>query len=121
MPAVFQNPNLMTPGVTNYLVLAGNETAFPPNEPVRDLRAASQTILIVEADEDRAVPWTKPQDIDYDPNVPLNGLGNFRPGVFVVSFADSSARSIPSDIDPEVFRAMVTRTEEDNGAIGSFK
>jgi hypothetical protein len=120
MPAVFQNPNLMTPGVTNYLVLASNETAFPPNEPVRDLRAASQTILIVEADEDRAVPWTKPQDIDYDPNVPLNGLGTFRPGVFVVSFGDASARSISSDIDPEVFRAMATRSEEDNDAIGSF-
>lgn len=114
----FKNPNLTEPpGLTNYLALVGDETAFPPGQGARIPANSSMTVFFVEADEDRAVPWTKPQDIDFDPANPLDGLGNFRPGGFGASFRDGHTQVISDDVDPAVFRAMVTRTDEDDDII----
>ncbi|MGD0896729.1 MAG: DUF1559 domain-containing protein [Thermoguttaceae bacterium] len=69
---------------------------------------ASHTIAVVEANDDRAVPWTKPEDWNYDPDDPLAGLGNAHPGGFCVAFADGSVRFLSKSIDPEAFHAMLT-------------
>lgn len=121
MPRVFLNPSLedVPAGTTNYLALAGEESAFPPEGSVERLPAPAQTILFVETNSDRAVPWTQPKDLDYDPTDPLNGLGGLRPGgAFVVVFGDGSVHTLGSDIDPEVFHALVTRQADDNNRIG---
>lgn len=99
-------------GHTNTLVLVGEETFFSPDgsrtstDQVRD--GMSTTILLVEADDDRAVVWIQPQDLDFDPNDPLAGLGTKRLGHFNVIFADGRVQSISDDINPDVFRAMTT-------------
>ena len=115
--AVLQSPNLNEgPGKTNYLALCGEETAFVPGQKMGDrdfTDGASKTILFVEADDDRAVPWSQPKDIDYDASRPLAGLGNHRPKVFLATFADGSTRAISSDIDPKVFHKLVTRGGND--------
>lgn len=113
---IFQSPNLEKgTGKTNYLVLRGEQTAFPPGRRTKFFKdGASRTILFVEADEERAVPWSKPQDIDYDASRPLAGLGNLRPRTILVSMGDFSVRSIPSDIDPKVFHALVTPAGREN-------
>ena len=93
------------------MALVGKDTAFPPDGRLgkRHLRdGMSQTILFVEVDEDRAVPWAKPEDIQYDPANPLAGLGSMRRGSILVSFADGSVRAISADVDPEVFHGSVT-------------
>src|SRR5579872_2102693 len=68
------------PFTTFYQVLTGPDTPFEitagPRFPEDFGGKTSGTILVVESFE--AVPWTKPQDIEYDPNKPLPKLG----GVF---------------------------------------
>ena len=118
-PQIFANPNLPTPGITNYLVLVGDQTAFPPDEPATRLEAPSMTILFVEADEDRAVAWSEPRDLDYNPDDPHRGLGNFRPGVFLAGFGDASVQTLSSDIDADLLRALISRTAQDNRAAES--
>jgi len=70
----------------------------------------SNTLAIVEAMPDNAVPWTKPDDIEFDPEQPLAGVGNpQRPGgLFAVGMMDGSVRMFTLDIDPELFQALVT-------------
>jgi prepilin-type processing-associated H-X9-DG protein len=68
----------------------------------------SHTIMVVEADPDRAVVWTKPDDWEYDATQPLAGLGHAHPGGFNVLFADGSVRFIPKTIDPQGFHALLT-------------
>lgn len=56
----------------------------------------SDTILVVEAAE--AVPWTKPDELVYDPTKPLPPLGGHSPGGFMVGLVDGSVRFIRQDI-----------------------
>ncbi len=62
--------------------------------------------MLVEADLDRAVPWTKPEDLPFDPKKPLAGLGHARPTGFLVLFCDGSVRFISEKINPAVFRRL---------------
>jgi hypothetical protein len=72
----------------------------------------SNTILIVEAAE--AVPWTKPDELLYDPDKPLPKLGGrFRTG-FLAGMADGTVRLIPYNTLEKVLRALITRNGGEN-------
>jgi len=68
----------------------------------------SNTIMIVEVDEDHAVPWTQPSDWAFDPEHPTRGLGGHLMSVFLACFADGSSLSISNRIDVETLRAFIT-------------
>ena len=70
----------------------------------------SNTIALVEADDDRAVIWTKPEDITIDPKNPLTGLlGHYTEG-FHAALADGSVKFIKKTTHPEVLWALFTRS-----------
>ena len=58
----------------------------------------SNTILAVEWQGN--VPWTKPDDIPFDPNGAVPALGGFWPDGFNVLMCDGSVRTIKKQIDP---------------------
>jgi hypothetical protein len=117
MPAVYGDPAapyLAARGLTTVQVFTGKDTLFPV--PDRNPQMAtisdglSRTLAIVEAMPDKAVPWTKPDDIEFNPEEPLAGVGNPRrqAGLFVAAMLDGSVRVLTPDIDPELFKALVT-------------
>ena len=78
MPDVYLGPTSKhKDGRTVYLTPRGEQTVFPGDrsvtiEEITD--GLSNTIAILEVDEDCAVPWTKPDDWMFDPNDPSGGL-----------------------------------------------
>ena len=70
---------------------------------------ASQTILFVNADRDRTVTWTRPEDIRFDPKNPLQGLED--DPYFTALFVDGSVRRIPTTIDESTMRRLVWRND----------
>lgn len=109
MPAIYLNPGLENEGRTHYQLPVGKGTPFEGDEGLRmsDIHdGASNTILVVEADE--GVIWTKPDDWAYDPSDPTNGVGNLRRGRFIAGFADGSVRLLSSNEDLNVLRALFT-------------
>jgi type II secretory pathway pseudopilin PulG len=109
MPAVFATPNRPNDGKTAYLVPLGQGTIFgdgkgPTTSEIRD--GTSNTILIVEADDDRAVEWTRPGDLEFDPARPLAGLGHVRKGGFLAALADASVRLISDRTPAETLQAL---------------
>jgi RNA polymerase sigma factor (sigma-70 family) len=66
----------------------------------------SNTLLVVEAG--RPVPWTKPEDLPYDPDKPLPRLGGAFPGIIHALFADGSVHTLRGDFDEKAMRAAVT-------------
>lgn len=110
MPAVFRDPAAAGKGSSpSYFVLTGPNTIFG-NEKGTGFASitdgTSNTILVVSAKRD--IPWTKPEDIRYDPQGALPALGGFRDDGLDVLFADGSVRVIPRGVDQSVLRALIS-------------
>jgi hypothetical protein len=73
----------------------------------------SNTAMIIVADNEHSVIWTKPEDLEIDPDKPLAGLRFDSEGRFQVTFADGSVRGILKSIDPNVWLAVLTRAGEE--------
>jgi hypothetical protein len=65
--------------------------------------------MLVEADADRAVVWTKPDDWQYDAKNPRSGLGGLRPGGWLAGWADGHVSFVSDGADDETLRAWFTR------------
>lgn len=109
IPPTYQTPGRPVDGKTCYLVPVGQGTVFGQRDGMSDTAISdgkNRTLLLVEADESRAVFWTQPEDLEYSPAHPLAGLGEMRAGRFLAVFADGSMRAIPSNVDEPLAQAL---------------
>jgi uncharacterized membrane protein YhaH (DUF805 family)/DNA-directed RNA polymerase subunit RPC12/RpoP len=114
MPKVYRLPDdPKTPlDHTHYQVFVGNGAAFDLRRgfsiPGDFTDGTSNTILIAEAAN--AVPWTKPEDIPFDPRQPMIPLmsNHFRSG-FDVVLVDGSTRVVSPALSDPTFKAAITR------------
>ena len=99
MPAVYRSAiSQAGPGMTTYLTVRGEKTAFPGVKGVKlqDITdGASNTIMVVEVPDAKAVPWTKPDDFAFDPENPVEGLRGTRPEGFQAAFCDGHVEVVP--------------------------
>ncbi|MEO0530248.1 MAG: DUF1559 domain-containing protein, partial [Planctomycetota bacterium] len=116
MPDLFRGPDDAADiTTTRYLRFTGPEApfeytgGFPQRGP--SLRSIvdgiSRTLHIVEVAADRAVPWTKPEDVPFDRSDPLGAMDTTSP--INVVFFDGFHATLPPDILPSDFAALVTR------------
>ena len=121
MPAIYKVVGgvKVDDGKTCYLVPTGDDTAFPKGEAgstkgigfgsITD--GTSNTIMVVEAAPDKAVPWTKPEDWEFDPDKPNKGLVGHRSNVFLAALCDASVRPIRKSIDDDVLKKLFMRAD----------
>jgi hypothetical protein len=99
-----------TPYATYYQGYVGPGALFDGDEGTRIadvVEAVRPRLLVVEAA--RAVPWTKPEDLPYDPGRPLPKLGGQFDDGFYAAFADGSVRFLSREVAPETIHALVRR------------
>jgi hypothetical protein len=117
IPRTYQCPSTSTgDGLTTYVLPRGESTVFardPPGKARPVHKDPATTIFLVESDEDHAVIWSRPADLNYDPANPGVGLGHEHPGFQFVrnrgcfaAFVDTHVRFLPSDIDPDLVRSL---------------
>jgi hypothetical protein len=115
IPDVYRSRRLAgkPPGYTSVLGPVGKSLFFTGDQQgirIQDITdGTSNTIMVVEADPDHAVPWTKPEDLKVEKDNPEQGLGEHAPGVFVIAFADGSAHFVPITIDKQSLYHLFTR------------
>jgi prepilin-type processing-associated H-X9-DG protein len=131
MPSFYLQPGQTHDGsgMTYYQVFVGRGTVFddsalprkpPPfrgpnvdRPPELGIRVAdiqdgtSNTIMITTGTN--PVPWTKPEDLPFDPSGPLPPLGASSSQRFNVLFADGSVRRLDRNVSPSTLKAMITR------------
>jgi hypothetical protein len=113
MPATFAPPpgkmRLMPQYHTVCHVFVGKGAAFEGREGLRlpDDFPDGTSILVIEAG--KPVPWTKPEDLAYEPELPLPDLPCIFSDGFRVRFGDASGRWIPKDVSESWLRAAITR------------
>ncbi|MDY0167272.1 MAG: DUF1559 domain-containing protein [Thermoguttaceae bacterium] len=116
IPDVYQTPGGAGENTTCYLVPTGRGTIFGRRDgmPASDITdGASNTILLVEADAHRAVPWTQPQDLPVSPTGPEAGLGTMLGGRFLAAMADGTLHAIPIGNDAASLYALFTPNAND--------
>ncbi len=103
---VYQDPSAhLQPGMTTYLVPVGKGTVFGSQEPLRMqdiVDGTSNTIMIVSATPDQAVPWTKPEDLKVTQADPKKGLFDAQHTSFLAALCDGSVHNIPATIGNEL-------------------
>ena len=113
MPAAYVKPGRPNDGTTVFLVPYGKGLAFEGTEGLTIgsfTDGTSKTILAVEVNDDRAVPWTKPDDLEVDLNKPFDGLGEAHAGdIFCAVFADCHTIGISKQCDVDTLKALFTR------------
>jgi Protein of unknown function (DUF1559) len=114
MPRVFANP-ADPPGKgknTVYLGFVGKGAVFEGKKGIRitDIPdGTSNTIMFVEATP--GVPWTKPEDLPYDPAKDLPKVGGVTPGGFNAGMCDGSVRFISNSINEKTLRLLIERND----------
>jgi len=113
MPKVFCNAprESASQGLTAVMVFVGQGAPFDDPEGPRRADVtdgARNTIMIVHAGKDRAVPWTKPEDLTFAPADPAAALGTTPAGGFETVFFDGRPMRIASDVEPGILRALIT-------------
>lgn len=115
MPAIYRSPtsNVADEGKTVYLAVTGPDTAFENGRKIlHDVPdGATNTIMLVEVSDRRAVIWTKPDDWEFDPERPMDGLMGQRDDGFLVMAMDTRVHLIQPDFDRETFKRLVLRND----------
>ena len=125
MPDVFASLNITRDqrarGLTTYLGPIADKTLFASKDGVTIKQitdGTSNTIMVVDANAETAVPWTKPDDLNVDLKQPLKGLTGQEGGRFWTLICDGSVRMIPDTIDVEILRRLFQIN--DGEPIGEF-
>jgi hypothetical protein len=72
------------------------------------LDGTSNTIMVIEAPKD--VPWTKPEDVAFDPDKALPKMASmYGSGIFNAALCDGSVRAISLNITEATLKAAITR------------
>ena len=133
MPAVFKPVRGESKeGHTYYRGFAGDEAMFPLKSSVvekvvvgdrsffpvfcrpfvKTPDGTSNTFLMAEAGE--TVPWTKPDELVYDPKQPLPKLGGQFDGDFIAMSGDGTTRLMTRTIPEPALRAAITAARGEN-------
>jgi len=112
MPKVYALVNVepKDPHTTIYKVFTGKSTVFEDPNGIRIADIAdgtSNTFLVVEGDG--PVPWSKPEDLPFDPEQKLPKLGGQFDEGFLAAFCDGSVRFMSNQANENLLRALITR------------
>ena len=95
---------------TYYRGFSGEKAFFEPTIKLRIAQipdGTSNTLMIVEAGE--SVPWSKPDELAFDPSKKLPALGGMFDGAFHVAFADGSVRKFNKGKQESTLLKLITR------------
>jgi hypothetical protein len=113
MPSVYAAPGQKSATDTHYQGFYGKGAFFEGKQgrrfPADFPDGTSNTIMVVEAA--KGVPWTKPEDLDYDPAKPLPKLGGLFPGGFNAALCDGSVRFISNAVTPKTLHLLIQRND----------
>ena len=113
MPAIYQTTDDKTK--TTLVVFVGPRSGV--RTPFTDqggrrlaefIDGPRNTLLMVEAAEKHAVPWTKPEDLPFDAKQPLPELGRAGEDFFLAIFADGRTARIPKSVTEKALKALIT-------------
>lgn len=109
MPDVYRCPvDKASSTNSSYLVFIGPETVFTGNTPrnyAEITDGMANTLLVVECKRD--VPWTKPDEIAFDPKQRVPDLGGWYPEGFHAATCAGDTQFFPLDFDETILKYLI--------------
>ncbi|HAW28527.1 MAG TPA: hypothetical protein DCY03_10480, partial [Planctomycetaceae bacterium] len=122
MPDIYECEGVTQPGLTSIMKFVGPGTPFQVDKPgptySRIPDGRKYTILYVKAGPDKAVPWTKPEDLTLDLENPHQSLGTIKGDHFQAGIVDGTVREIKTDISAEKLKNLINH--QDGQVVGDF-
>ena len=117
------SPDAISGNETNYVLITGNGTLFPPSGPLSRKNIDKPTILLVETNNN--IQWSAPGDIDIGRsfkvgNKPMVDVGGLHKGSFTAMTVDEESLRIPSTVPQSVLDALVTPNGGENVQTSTF-
>ncbi len=127
MPPEFASPNSLDATgnyETNYVLITGAGTLFPPAGPMSPKNIDQPTLLLVETKNNTT--WCAPGDIDIGRsfkvgNKPMVDVGGLHRTSFTAMTVDEDSFRIPTDVPLTVLNALVSPNGGENVQTASFK
>ncbi|MFM7842632.1 MAG: DUF1559 domain-containing protein [Planctomycetota bacterium] len=126
MPATFKSPRstaeMAAQGLTTYVAPIAKGTIMgddKPNSMSAILDGTSNTILFVDALPEKAVIWTKPDDLPVDEKAPFAGLIGKDDVGFTAALADGSVLELKAQLDPVILWNLFIMADGRN--VGNFR
>ncbi|MBA3480888.1 MAG: DUF1559 domain-containing protein, partial [Pirellulales bacterium] len=120
MPELFLDPSsrfLPANGKTHYVGVMGEGRLFDGSAEGHAIKTitdgTSNTIAVVQTGDTGAVAWTKPVDWKADENNLMGPFDPLHPGGFLAGFCDGHVSFISYEIEPGVFKALLTVNGEE--------
>lgn len=110
MPDIYQSGDENN-ALTRFQVLVGADTLFETQKKgrVRDCSdGIRHTILVVQSGLDKAVPWTKPHDLPFDPENPIDCIGEVEGKRIESVMVNGMQLSVRTNIAADTFKALAT-------------
>lgn len=116
MPEAYASPGMdRSQGMTKYLAIVGSNTVITSDQPtglkgfqgtrMRDITdGTSNTIMLVEAN--KTVPWTKPEDLSFDTDQPIDKLMKQLPKSFPIGITDGSVHPFTISDEKEARKSL---------------
>ena len=118
MPELYRDPLSENDNETKTCIVTftGPGTMYPTNEgPKRSsMKDGSNTLIFVSVSREKAVPWTKPEDLVFDSNAPIACLGRLDNDMIFCATPNGEVFALRSSIPTELFKAMVTPAGGEN-------
>ena len=122
MPEVYKTGD--DPQKTSVVAVYGPGAAMDENGKGSEMRkikdGTSNTILFVKAGPDKAVLWTKPEDVPLVPTDPLSALGNVG-DTLAVALGDGAVKRLSTTIPPDKLAALFTINGEEYVKLSDFE
>ena len=96
------------------MVFVGEGTPFGREGSISEATirdGMASTLMFVEAGADKAVLWTKPEDLPFNPDDPIAEIGDAPTGELWAAFFDGSIHKITQDIDPDTLRHLIRHND----------
>jgi hypothetical protein len=115
MPEIYRDPGSMhttADGLTNYLGVKGEGRYFDGTSEGRKIMTVtdgtSNTIMVVQVDDNSAVPWTKPDDWELDDANPTGAFAGIASEIFLAGYGDGHVSVVSTFVDADTLKAMLT-------------